>query len=174
MNEIKLLKPTKEYAIDIMKFRQELLEYNEDFAGCGSLRDCSSADEWLKILDERENEETCPEGGVASNSYIAVRLSDNKVVGIIDFRHHINHPILSTWGGHMGYTVRPDERKKGYAKDMLRQNLENCKDYGLEKVLVTCECNNIASEKTIIANSGEFEREIEVDGKIYKRYWIKL
>ena len=174
MNEIKLLKPTMEYADDIIKFRQELLDANSEFAGCGYLKNCSSADEWLRIIEMRENEETCPKDGVTSNSYIAVRISDNKIIGIIDFRHHINHPILSVWGGHMGYTVRPNERKKGYAKKMLLQNLQNCKNYGLDKVLITCDCDNIASEKTIIANGGKFEKEICVDDKKYKRYWIQL
>ncbi len=174
MNDIKLIKPSLEYADDIMKFRQELLDGGEDFAGCGFLKNCSSAEEWIKIIDSRENEETCPKGGVTSYSYIAVRLSDNKIVGIIDFRHHINHPILSVWGGHMGYTVRPDERKKGYAKEMLRQNLQNCRDYGLDKVMITCNHDNIASEKTIIANGGEFEKEVSVDGSMVKRYWVKL
>ncbi len=39
---------------------------------------------------------------------------DNRVVGAIDLRHHIDHPILGTWGGHCGYSVRPSERRKGY------------------------------------------------------------
>jgi predicted acetyltransferase len=67
-----------------------------------------------------------------------------------------------------------NERRKGYAKKMLRQNLQNCRDYGLGKVLITCNNNNIASEKTIIANGGEFEKEVNVEGKIMKRYWIFL
>lgn len=104
MEEIKLLKPTMEYEEEIMSFRHEMLDTNDSFAGCGSLRNCSSTDEWIKILENMENEETCPIGGVTSSTYISVRLSDNKVVGIIDLRHHINHPILSVWGGHMGYS----------------------------------------------------------------------
>ena len=122
----------------------------------------------------REKEETCPPGGVTSDSFIAVRLSDKKIVGIIDFRHHINHPVLSVWGGHIGFTVRPNERLKGYAKEMLRQNLQNCRNHGLKKVLLTCDYDNIASEKTIISNGGKFEKEVNVEGKIKKRYWINL
>jgi len=74
----------------------------------------------------------------------------------------------------MGYTVRPSERRKGYAKEMLLQNLQNCKNRGLGKVLITCDHDNIASEKTIIANGGVFEKEICVDDNIIKRYWIEL
>ena len=174
MNKIELIKPTMEYADDIMEFRQELLDTNCEFAGCGNLKNCLTAEAWLEILKMREKEETCPPGGVTSDCFIAVRLSDKRIIGIIDFRHHINHPILSVWGGHIGFTVRPNERQKGYAKEMLHQNLQTCRNHGLEKVLLTCDYDNIASEKTIISNGGKFEKEVNVDGKIMKRYWIIL
>ena len=54
---------------------------------------------------------------------------------MINLRHHINHPILGTWGGHCGYSVRPSERGKGYAKEMLRLNLQNARAMGIEKLL---------------------------------------
>ena len=99
---------------------------------------------------------------------------DNRLVGIIDLRHHINHPILGTWGGHCGYSVRPSERGKGYAKEMLRLNVKNAKKRGIEKMLVTCDSDNTASEKTILANSGVFESTINADGMEMKRYWINV
>lgn len=174
MNKIKLIKPTMEYADDIIKYRQDFLDSGDSLDGCGNLRECSSAEEWIQGIEMLENENTCPKDKVCSNTYIAIRLIDNKIVGVIDFRHHINHPILSVWGGHIGYSVRPSERKQGYATEMLRQNLQNCKTYGLEKVLVTCDYDNIASEKTIIANCGKFEKEVNVSGKRIKRYWIHI
>ena len=89
-------------------------------------------------------------------------------------RHHINHPILRTWGGHCGYTVRPSERGNGYAKEMLRLNLGNAKELGIEKLLITCHFNNAASEKAIIANGGVYEKTIVIDGIEIKRYWITI
>lgn len=174
--DIKIIKPTLEYAEDIWKFRQEIIDSDDKdkFAGCGNLEKCSSAKEWIDSIGIISNIETCPKDKVPSNVYIAVRLNDNRIVGIIDLRHHINHPILSTWGGHIGYYVRPCERKKGYATEMLRQNLLNCNRLGIDKVLITCNVDNYASERTIIANGGIFEREIEVDGEMMKRFWITL
>ncbi len=176
MSDIKLLEPTLEYGDDIWSFRQEVLDSddNDKFAGCGSLEKCSSAKEWIDNIRLISIPETCPEDKVPSNVYIAVRLNDNKIVGIIDLRHHINHPILSTWGGHIGFYVRPSERRKGYATEMLRQNLLNCRRLGIEKVLITCDAINTASERTILANGGVFEKYIEVGSTMMKRFWITL
>ena len=176
MQEICLVKPTMEYAEDILQFRQELFDAGDPdcFAGCCNLDKCLTVAEWINSASRMEREETCPKGKVPSNVFLALRLTDRKVVGIIDFRHHIRHPILSVWGGHIGYTVRPSERGKGYGKEMLRQNLQNCRQYGLDKVLVTCNRDNIASERTILANGGVFEREIKVGHSFIKRFWIAL
>lgn len=180
MIQIKLIEPNMNYADEIWDFRQEVLDFdanNEDqFAGCMSLDRSESADGWINICNLRKSEATCEQVGtsVPSHMYLAVRKDDDKVVGVIDLRHHINHPILGTWGGHCGYSVRPSERGKGYAKEMLRLNIENAKTLGIPKLLVTCNDTNEASEKTIIANGGVFENTIDVDGTVMKRYWITV
>lgn len=176
MEEIRLVNPSIEYAEDIMQFKQEIISAKDSdaFAGCGSLSRCETVEEWISVLRDMENVETCPEGSVTSNTYLAVRAADNRVVGIIDLRHHINHPILGLWGGHIGYSIRPSERNKGYAKEMLRLNLQKCRERNLDKVMITCSPENVASAKTIIANGGIFEKNVEVDGEVIQRYWIDL
>ena len=180
MEELELIEPSIEYAEDIWAFRQEILDQDAEsedrFAGCMSLDTSASAEEWIDICRRRRSADTCESTGVSvpSNMYLAVRKSDNRIVGMIDLRHHIDHPILGTWGGHCGYSVRPSERGKGYGKEMLRLNILKAKELGIQKMLVTCDVVNKASEKTIIANGGIFEKEINVDGTAMKRFWIEV
>lgn len=176
-SEIRLRKPTMQDAGQVMSLRDEIMEADcggDAFAGCGELRQAATMEEWLDVLRKHEDEENVPEGRVPSTSYVAVRKDDGCIVGIIDLRYHINHPILGLWGGHMGYTVRPCERGKGYAKEMLRQNLLHCRERGMERVMVTCSETNAASERVILANGGVYEKTVKVDGEGIKRYWIEL
>lgn len=173
MDELQLILPDETYAEEIMSFRQETLQSGDEdaFAGCSGLENCDTAETWLALLQEYANG---IEGRVPSTTYLAVRIRDRRLVGIIDLRHHINHPILSLWGGHIGYSVRPSERGKGYAREMLRLQLQNCAARGLQQVMVTCSNRNPASERTILANGGQFERDVEIDGETVRRYWITL
>ena len=70
--------------------------------------------------------------------------------------------------------MRPSERGKGYAKEMLRLNIQNAKAMGIEKLLITCDVKNEASEKTILANGGVYENTIDVEACKMKRYWITV
>ena len=180
MERIILVEASVDYTYQIEQFRREVFEYDPDdgnrFAGCMSLEEVDSAEAWINTCRLRRSEATCKYGGVdvPSHTYFAIRKHDNRLVGIIDLRHHINHPILGTWGGHCGYTVRPCERGKGYAKEMLRLNIQNAENMGIEKLLVTCYPDNKASEKVILANGGIYEKTFVVDGQEIKRYWIDV
>ena len=93
---------------------------------------------------------------------------------MIDVRHHINHPVLSTIGGHIGYSVRPSERGKGIGTEMLKAALVKCKELGNDKILISCYKDNDSSEKVILNNGGIFEKIVEHEGTQYKRYWINI
>ena len=180
MEIIILAEASDEYAEQIEQFRREILEHDSDdgnrFAGCMSLEEAESAKEWIKMCQLRRSESTCKQIGadVPSHTYFAIRKSDNRLVGVIDLRHHIDHPILGTWGGHCGYSVRPSERGKGYGKEMLRLDIQNAKSMGINRLLVTCYPDNKASEKVILANGGVYEKTIIVDGTEITRYWIDI
>ena len=176
MDKLVLVSPSSEYIHDLACFRREVAEAKDadSFAGCSRLEHYDRLEDWIEYAYLNQFPENVSAGHVPSNVYLALRETDKKIVGIIDLRHHIDHPILGTWGGHMGYTVRPCERGKGYAAEMLRLNLENCRKRGLKKVMITCSPDNPASEKIILANGGVYEKTVEVDGDLIKRYWIEL
>lgn len=167
---IKLIKPSADYAEDIMAFRAEMGGYNP---GGSNLENFDNAADWIAHVEEFSSAATCPENIVPADVFIAVN-EDDRIVGMIDCRHHINHPRLSEYSGHIGYSVRPSERRRGYAKEMLRQALEFYRVRGIDGVLITCEEGNIGSERTILANGGVFERETLDGERVMKRFWINM
>lgn len=113
-------------------------------------------------------------GDFVPNSYYVAVIAD-KIIGRVSFRHELND-FLERIGGHIGYAVIPSQRGRGYAKNMLKQSLGFAKAKGLNRVLITCDVNNIASVRVIEANGGVFENTTnEPELKIQKhRYWITL
>lgn len=175
MEELVLLRPTAEHAEQIMECKQEYLAAGSSMDGCGPMRRTDDPIEYIQKCALEENPETCPAPLVPATQFLLVRNDDNKVLGFLQVRHEFND-YLSRFGGHIGYSVRPSERRKGYAKQMLQMALPFCRELGLDKVLITCTDGNIGSEKTILANGGVYESTVyEPDGKKFlKRFWIAL
>lgn len=113
-----------------------------------------------------------PDAFVPSTTYWLIN-KEERVLGAIEIRHKLNDN-LAFRGGHIGYGVRPSERRQGYASKMLSLALHQCKSIGLSKVLITCSKNNIGSAKTIMKNGGILDSEDVDDGEIFQRYWIDL
>lgn len=170
-----LVKPSAEYAEQIRQYREEFLLRGDSMDGCGSLRRIDNPFDFIKKCADYEREETLPEGLVIATQFMLIRKEDNRLVGMIQVRHYFND-YLSKFGGHIGYSVRPSERQKGYAKKMLSMVLPFCKEIGLQRVLITCIDGNIGSEKTIRFNGGVYESTVyEPDEKVnLKRFWIEI
>ena len=173
MDKIILVKPNLSYADEIIKYKEESLAESPIINGSAGLDRFSSIEVWLEELKKRSCEDTVPKGLVPSSTYLAVREKDNYIVGMIDIRHYLNE-YLTQAGGHIGYGVRKTERNKGYAKQMLKLALEKCKELKIKKVLITCDEDNIASEKVILSANAKLEDIRNVDGENKKRFWIDL
>ncbi len=120
------------------------------------------------LLEQREDEAPRPRAYVACTELWMVDDTD-EVVGRISLRHELNE-LLFTWGGHIGYTVRPSARRRGHASAALAGMLEVCRDKGIDPVLLTCDVDNVASRRTIEGAGGVYEDTR--DGKL--RFWIDL
>ncbi len=173
MDKIILVKPDLSYADEIIKYKEESLKESPLINGSAGLDRFSSIEDWLEELKKRSCEDTVPKGLVPSSTYLGIREKDNYIVGMIDIRHYLNE-YLTQVGGHIGYGVRKTERNKGYAKQMLKLALEKCKELKIKKVLITCDEDNIASEKVILSANAKLEDIRNVDGENKKRFWIEL
>ena len=173
MDKIILVKPDLSYADEIIKYKEESLAESPIINGSAGLDRFSSIEIWFEELKKRSCEDTVPKGLVPSSTYLAVREKDNYIVGMIDIRHYLNE-YLTQVGGNIGYGVRKTERNKGYAKQMLKLALEKCRDLKIKKVLITCDEDNIASEKVILSANAKLEDIRNVDGENKKRFWIDL
>ncbi len=174
-NLIKLITPTKALEAEAIAFRQEFFDNNEPVINGSSLFDkVVLYDDWLLQLKNNSYLETVSPDWVVTSVFFAIRLSDHKIVGIIDVRHTLNQ-FLSDYGGHIGYSVRPSERGKGYATEMLKFALDYCREIGLEKVMLGCYKTNTASIGIIHKCGGIWERETRyLDGKMMDIFWIRL
>ena len=173
MEKIILVKPDLSYADEIIKYKEESLKENPLINGSAGLNRFSSIEDWLEELKKRSSEDTVPEGLVPSSTYLGIREKDNYIVGMIDIRDYLNE-YLTQVGGNIGYSVRKTQRNKGYAKQMLKLALEKCKELKIKNVLITCNEDNIASEKVILSANAKFEDIRRIDGENIKRFWIEL
>jgi predicted acetyltransferase len=96
-------------------------------------------------------------------------------LGEANVRHDLNAYLIKE-GGHVGYGIRPSRQRQGYGKLILALALEECRRLGLERVLLTCLQDNVASARIIEANGGELENVIDdpAGRGPLRRYWISL
>jgi predicted acetyltransferase len=162
--------PTVQDKEIVESFVREIKMYNETCIGTNHVDDYPY-EIWLKSCQDAFK------GNIKDKVpfTIFLVLKDHKLVGFINIRHFLNDELLHD-GGHIGYMVRPTERKKGYAKLILKYGLSYLKKYhDVERVLVTCRVDNVASEKTILSQGGIYENTVNsLKHGLTKRFWIHL
>ena len=170
---IKLVRPTTELKEEALDYRQEHFKNNELIINGSELLDKTELyEEWLDSITKNTNIETVNPNWVLTDTFFAIRELDNKIIGIIDLRHTLNDFLKDF--GNSGYSVRPSERRKGYATEMLRQLKEYAKVCGMKELHLSVERDNIPSIKTIIKNGGVIERSFEYEGNMADIYLIEL
>lgn len=171
-----LVKPDVSYAGEIRSYREEMLLAGSSMDGTGALRRMEDPYEWLKWNALMENPKMVPENKVPATQFVLTDTDTGRIYGMLQVRHDLNE-YLRLFAGHIGYSVRPTERRKGYAKRMLKQALNYCKEeLGMSRVMVSCLVENEASRRTILACGGVFEEKVyeHIEHVWLEKYWISL
>lgn len=167
---MRLVKPTKKYEKSWKEALQEF-EVEEQRGFWNVPEKPTDLDEYIKRTKAHSKGKNLPDYWVPADTYWLI--DKDQVVGHVNVRHKLTEKLKKV-GGHIGYAIRPSARKKGYGRKILELALPKAKEVGLQKVLVTCDDSNVASQKIIERSKGQLQDIIEVDGEKVRRYWIEL
>jgi predicted acetyltransferase len=143
----------------------------DDFPFCLGLEAGMSWSQYLSMLEAHRHGEHLPEGYVPATFLVAD--VEGEIVGRSSIRHGLN-AFLEREGGHIGFGVRPAYRKRGYATAILQQSLVVARAVEINRVLVTCDDDNVASASVIERCGGVLDSVVEAEagGIPIRRYWI--
>lgn len=158
MEKFRLEEPTIERKCEAIEYINEFYKYKSEINGTGGLqRFLDNYEGWLDKLEE-DYKRIPSEEKVPARTYFLIRNDDNRIIGMINIRLALNEK-LKKFGGHIGYSIRPTERGKGYNKINLYLGLKECQKYGIEKVFMDADKDNPASWRTMEALGGTNIRE---------------
>jgi predicted acetyltransferase len=171
MDNVFLIEPAIEYKLPYLDMLTEWNAAGEKLVPWVLRLDASDFESLIFELAQYRNGSKVTEKIVESSTFWLVN-SDRKILGVVNIRHRLNENLQKI-GGHIGYGIRPSERRKGYATKLLGLALDNAKELGITTALVTCDKDNIGSARTIMNNGGILDSEEMVDGNLIQRYWIR-
>lgn len=175
-DELLFVEPSMTYAEEISSYREEMLAAESSFDGCLSMKRMPDPKEYTEYCTEWANpSRVLKENGARGTVLLCIRKVDNKMVGCMQVHHVLNQQMREITG-HVGYSVRPSERRKGYATQMLAKAKDYLSAFGFLEIYVSCLPENEASRRTILANGGEYIETVylETDKVDLERYVIKL
>ncbi len=169
---LKMVRPTLEMKKDALEFKQEFFDNGETVInGSEMLDNMDSYEEWLTSITDNQSVDTVNPNWVVTDTFFTVD-GNNRIVGIIDLRHTLNDFLKDF--GNSGYSVRPSERRKGYATKMLAMIKDIAKEAGMTKLQLSVERDNEPSLKTIVKNGGVYQRSFEFQGELADVYMVDL
>ena len=174
---MKFIFPCEKYQDKATDYIKEFYEYSSQINGSGGLdrylREHTYS-EWIQKVRSDTDIANIPNNRVPAYTYFYVREDDEKIIGMINTRLALND-FLREEGGHIGYSIRPTERRKGYATQMLKETLAFCRPIGLSQVIVSCDKSNLASASVITKCGGLLDAEFfsETFGEVIQRYIIR-
>lgn len=175
---MKFVFPCEAYEQKAIEFIQEFHDHSSAINGTGGLDgylEKSTYQEWLLKVQADADIANIPENRVPAYTYFYVREEDDRIIGMINIRLVLND-FLRKEGGHIGYCIRPSERRKGYAARMLRETIRFIKPLGLPSLILACSQENPTSAGVIRKCGGVLEEEFysEFFNEVIQRYRIDL
>lgn len=128
-------------------------------------------EEHLRLVRDHRLGRNMPAGYVPSTFLVAD--VDGQIVGRTSIRHELNDYLMAE-GGHIGYGVLPAHRRRGYGTEILRQSLVIARSLGIDRVLITCDDDNVGSITVIEACGGKLDsvQQFHPGSPALRRYWI--
>jgi predicted acetyltransferase len=173
MDALALVEPGPSHAAEFLAMAGELQAAGTPLAGAEGLS-AATVGAYIDRLKAVRAGTDLADGWVPMTTFWFVK-DGTQVIGVSRLRHALT-PRLQQVGGHIGYTIRPSARRKGYGASLLAHTLVEARALGLERVLLTCDADNLGSRAIIERNGGQLDSEVPSpeSGTLVRRYWIEL
>ena len=174
MPEGRLVEPAEKFEASYRSLVAEFVARKETLIPIVLQYEASDFKAYIQRLRNEAEGIGLPAGYVPASTFWLVD-GQNELVGVAHLRQRLNESLMS-YGGHVGYGVRPTRRNEGFATLLLRLVLQRAKALGIDRALVTCDKKNLASARVIVKNGGVLESEVPREGEeiIIQRYWIRI